>query len=371
MDREKDGLITRASSVTISEELPKNIPVDIDNIINNLLVLIQVPAKPPLKKTQQIEEALDRLGPPKISSHVLCVIGSLHDFTVALVQCTGLKQLCLFQGPDRDNDNASASDPNAQVFPMVYMFCFVDYQGEDNAKGFAIQFLAYLWSLRLGLDPEKAILRFAHKVSSSSSPGHSSISPIPAGFFDYNLPPNDPSRVRLGDLQPGSWVVLEDSSAQICNYEIVEKRRPEGPEAYPPPPPPLAKSFLNLASANLSDPTQPSAGTDQQGCISNSSDNNTIVANNSPFLYYSFVKIPHISADIDIAHEKQQQRSLPITNPPEVVGRLTDFLQKQVEEVERDIHTGQASVGFGTGNCSINISVMAESRARALLDQLM
>ncbi|KAL2810884.1 hypothetical protein BJX63DRAFT_444437 [Aspergillus granulosus] len=535
MDREKDGSTTRASSVTISEELPQNIPVDIDGAIDDLLVLTQKPAEPPLEKTaignlqmlakfpkklrQRLEEAPDRLGPSKISSHVLRVAyagrshlnwvalqnlpprviaaavasnelrgasalslcvdqfelreddrgGGLHDFAVALVQCTGLEQLCLLQGPDRDSDNASAcfysqlllllwqqraleggrdlewlrgktiyltcafstslrsrgyltssstisrslADPDAQVVPVIHMFRFVDHQGEDgpdvaaddvqqysnyyamdytllDAEGFAVQFLAYLRSLGSSSDPEKAILRFAHKGSSSSSPGHSSVSPISAGFFDYELPPNDPSRVRFGDLQPGSWVVLEDSSTQICNHKTVEKRRPGGPEAYPPPswghpspPPPPAKSFLNPAPADLSDPTQPSASTDRRGRSSNSNDNDTVIADNGPFLHYSFVKIPHISADIDIAHEKQQQRPLPIANPPEVVGGLTDFLretapgtdiatwEKQVEEVERDIRTGRASVGFGTGNRSIDIGVIAKSRAQALLNQLL
>jgi hypothetical protein len=84
-----------------------------------------------------------------------------------------------------------------------------------DAESFAFRFLVYLRSLGSSSDPEKAILHFAHKGSSSSSSlGLSSVSPIPAGFFqDQQLPPNDPSRVRLGDLQPGSWVVLVDSSA--------------------------------------------------------------------------------------------------------------------------------------------------------------
>ncbi|KAL4863031.1 hypothetical protein BDV12DRAFT_202504 [Aspergillus spectabilis] len=351
MDREKDGSTTRASSVTISSEAPQNISVDIDSAINALLVLTQEPADPPIEKTafenlQMLakfpEEVLDRLGPSKISSHVLRVAyagrshlnwvafqnlppsviaaaiasdelrgvsaislcidqfelrgddgGGVQDFAVALVQCTGLEQLCLLQGLDRDSDNASArfysqllllwqrraleggrdlewlrgktiyptcafstslrsrefltssstisrslADPDAQVFPVVHLFRFVDHQDEDgpdvatdgvqqyqiyyamgnnillDAESFAIRFLAYLRSLGSGWDAEKAILRFAHKGSSSSSPGLlPSVSPIHAGFFDYKLPPNDPSRVRLGDLQPGSWVVLVDSSA--------------------------------------------------------------------------------------------------------------------------------------------------------------
>jgi hypothetical protein len=175
MDREKDGLTTRASSVTLSAEQPQNAPDEIDGAIDGLLVLTQLPAEPPLEQTviahlqtlaefpeklrQRLEEVPDRLGPSKISSHVLRVAyagcshlnwvafqnlspsviaaaivsdelqgaaalslcadqsmlrgddnreGSLDDLAIALAQTAGLQQLCLLQRPDRESDDASA-----------------------------------------------------------------------------------------------------------------------------------------------------------------------------------------------------------------------------------------------------------------------
>ncbi|KAL4860447.1 hypothetical protein BDV12DRAFT_108330 [Aspergillus spectabilis] len=496
MDREKDSSTTRASSVTISGEPPQNTPVNIDSAIDDLLVLTQEPAEPSHEKTvfdnlqmlakfpeklqQRLEEVPDSLGPSKISSHVLRVAyagrshlnwvafqnlppsviaaavasdelrgasalslcvdkfklqreGDLKELAAAVSQCTGLRQLCLFQPPGRDSDDASAhicsqllllwerralegigglewlrgksiyptcafstslrsrefltlsstithssTYPHDRVFPVVHMFRFVD-QGPDvaadnvqqyqnyyalgntllDAESFAVRFLAYLRSLGSGLDPEKSILRFAHNGSSSSSPpGHSSVSPIPAGFCDYELRPNDPSRVRLRDIQPGSWVVLVDSSAQIWNHEMAAKDLSQNlpipllPPLSKPPLPPWDLSYLNTPT-DLSLPTQ-------------------------AFLHYSFINIRHTA---NIAHKKQQQIPLPIASPSEVVGGLRDFLcetipgtdistwEQQAKEVERDIYTKQASIG--TGNRSIDIGVMAESRARALLNQLL
>ncbi|KAL3475937.1 hypothetical protein BJX99DRAFT_259013 [Aspergillus californicus] len=295
----------------------------------------------------------------------------------------------------------SSTSPHTQVFPMVHMFRFVDHQGDDSpgkpthhvrqyqnyyamgntlldAESFALRFLAYLRSLGSGSDFEKAILRFAHKgFSSSSSPGHSSVRPIPAGFFDYEIPPNDPSRVRLGDIQPGSWVVLVDSSAKMAVETQYWDELPPGTEL---PLPDWAIAYLAATDPSDPDPTQPSASTS-----SSLSDDDTVVADNGAFLYYTFIEVRHPSADIDIAHENHQQRPfLPIGNPPAVVaGGLTSFLRAtapgtdiatwdgQIEEVERDIRicTGRASIG--TGNDSIDIGVMPERRARALLNQLL
>jgi hypothetical protein len=106
---------------------------------------------------------------------------------------------------------------------------------------------------------------------------------------------------------------------------------------------------------------------------------------NGTFLHYSFTKIPHTSADIAPEQQQQQQRSpLAFANPPGVVvvGGLTEFLretapgtdiatwEKQVEEAEEDLRTRRASIGIGTGNRSIDIGVMVESRARALFSSL-
>ncbi|KAL4993273.1 hypothetical protein BDV10DRAFT_198465 [Aspergillus recurvatus] len=425
MDREKDGLTTGASSVTISGEPPQNIPVDINSAIDGLLVKtvignLKILAEFPEKLQQRLEDsragrshlnwvAFQNLPPSVITAALasdelrgtsalsLCIDqvklqgdhgeGDLNDPAAALGRFTGLKQLCLLQWPDRDSDNASARICSsssfgrggrkfltlsstircAQVFPVVHMSRFVDHRGEDSpdvAADDVQQYQNYYTmgntlldteSFAVGSNPEKAILPFAHK-GSSSPPGHSSVSPIPAGFFDYELPPKDPSRVRLGDIQPGSWVVPLDSSAQICDHQAVadEVSWDQLPPLSELPPPAWALAYLT--QTDLSDPTQPSASTDQRGRSSSLSDD-TIVDDND------------------------QQRPFPIANPPEVVGGLTDFLretvpgsdiatwEEEVKEVERDIRTGRASIT--TGKREIDIGVMAENRARALLNRLM
>ncbi|KAJ5416089.1 hypothetical protein N7465_004784 [Penicillium sp. CMV-2018d] len=316
----------------------------------------------------------------------------------------------------------SFTSPGALVFPVVHMFTLVNHQREDgpgvaadhhvqqyqnsssstysysdyyamdntllDAESFAVRFLAYLRSLGSGSGSEKAILRFAHKVASSSlvtttttvedgdhsppswsSLGQFGVSPIPAGFFDYELPPNDPSKVRLRDIHPGSWVVLVDlvdSSEQNSDHIQTVAEMPP----LPPPPP---KCHTGLTLSDRSNLRQPSANMDRQGrsCISSDDD--------GAFLQYSFVKICQTSAEI--APEQQQQRPVSVPNPAEVVGRLANFLreiapgrdvstwEEQVEEVERNLRTRQASIG--TGEPCIDIRVMAKSRAHTLLNRLL
>ncbi|KAL4922567.1 hypothetical protein BDW62DRAFT_18 [Aspergillus aurantiobrunneus] len=279
--------------------------------------------------------------------------------------------------------------PGTHYFPAIHMFTYVGHQGSsshscsdyyamDNtlldAERFVVRFLSYLRSLGLGSDSNKAILRFAYKGAFSSLTttdvgNHSppSVSPIPAGFFDNKLAPDDPSRVRLKDIPPGSWVVLVDSPEPI--QKVWEKPR----RSLPPPPPPPPR--YNLPPADLAKPKQPSGNTDHQGRSCSSGDGIDV-------LQYSFVRIRQPS--IEIAPEQQQQQQQtpgPVPNSVEVVGGLTAFLretvsgtnistcEKQVEEVERDIRTGRASIG--TGNRRIDLGVMAESRARALLEHLL
>ncbi|KAL4776494.1 hypothetical protein BDW60DRAFT_213879 [Aspergillus nidulans var. acristatus] len=415
-------------------------------------------AKFPKILRQRLEEVPDRLGSSKISSHVLRVAyagqshlnwvafwkltlsvitaaitseelcnasalslcvdqfllardereGDLDDFAAALAQSTALKQLCFFQGPGQNSDDASAcfysrlvgralerdlelptktiyltsafstslrsrrfstlsstislgsTAPGAHYFPAIYMFTYVGHQDSsshscsgyytmDNtlldAERFVVRFLSYFRSLGLGSDSNKAILRFAYNgdFSSLTTPttsttadvgNHSppSVSPIPAGFFDNKLAPDDPSRVRLKDIPPGSWVVLVDSPEPI--QKVWEKPR--------------------------------------RSCSS---------GDGIDVLQYSFVRIRQPSIEIAPEQQQQQQTPGPVPNSVEVVGGLTAFLletasgtnistwEKQVEEVERDIRTGRASIG--TGNRSIDLGVMAESRARALLEQLL
>ncbi|KAJ0415571.1 hypothetical protein BJY00DRAFT_317741 [Aspergillus carlsbadensis] len=83
----------------------------------------------------------------------------------------------------------------------------------------------------------------------------------------------------------------------------------------------------------------------------------------------------------DLLRRDTTTKTLPIANPPKVVGGLTAFLletisgiqnctwEKQVAEVERDIHTQQGSMKMG--KCCNDIRVMAKSTAQTLLNQLL
>ncbi|KAJ6123880.1 hypothetical protein N7471_011197 [Penicillium samsonianum] len=316
----------------------------------------------------------------------------------------------------------SFTSPDALVFPVVHMFTLVNHHREDgpdvaadhhvqqyqnsysysysysdyyamentllDAESFAVRFLAYLRSLGSGSGSEKAILRFAHKGASSSlttttttvedgdhsppswsSSGQFSVSPIPAGFFDHELPPNDSSKARPRDTHPGSWVVLidlVDSSEQNSDHIQTVAEMPPLP-----PPPPKCNAGLTLT--DLSNLRQPSANMDRRGRSCSSSDDG------GAFLQYSFVKVCRTSAEI--APEQQQQRPVSVPNLAEVVGGLTNFLRETapgsdvstweelVEEVERDLRTRRASIG--TGKRCIDIRVMAKSRAHTLLNQLL
>ncbi|CAI7667660.1 unnamed protein product [Penicillium viridicatum] len=250
----------------------------------------------------------------------------------------------------------SSFTTGAQVFPMIHLFTFVSPQREDvrdaaadhhvvhparpgysgyypidktglNAEGFAIRFLVYLRSLGPDSDPDKAILRVAYHGAFSSLasideddndnnnnnndppslprgppprppplqswPDQLGVRPIPAGFVD-ELAPDDPSRVRLREIPPGSWVVLID-------------RR------------------------------------DRRGRFSD----------DGAFLQYSFIRIrrpsPETAPKQQQQQQQEQQRPAPVSSSVEVVGGLTDFLRetvpethiatwvKQLEEVERDL----------------------------------
>ena len=503
--RAKDDSKSRASSFTMSDDPPQNIPEDIDAVIDDLLVLTQEPAGPPLDRSavsklqllakfpeqlwQRLEEEPDRLGPFKGSSHVLAVAYAgrshlnwvafrnltlsviaaavasdelrgasalsvcvdqfemereegLEEFTAAVAQCSSLRQLCLVQRPDRDSDDASArfcsqlllllsqrgpseeqgglewlhgktiyatcafstslrsrkfltssstithssTSPHSQILPVMHMFMFGHYQSEDSpdvaaddvqpyrnyytmnntlleAESFAVQFLAYLWSLGSGSDSEKAVLQFAYNGASSPSSGQLGVIPIPAGFFDDELPPNDPSRARLSDIHPGSWVVLVGSSDQSSDYTETLGDTPSGP-CRPPPPysPPECHADTSESSANM-----------DRGSRTSRSSDDTVVAENAVSVHYSFVKIRQPFAEVD---ERRQQIPFPIPNRTEVVGGLADFLRQTAPG--SDIHTwekriGEMAMSLRTRRASIriDIGVMTETRARALLNQLL
>ncbi|OJJ05259.1 hypothetical protein ASPVEDRAFT_44776 [Aspergillus versicolor CBS 583.65] len=500
----KDYSKSRASSFTMSDDLPQNIPEDIDAVIDDLLVLTQEPAGPPPDRSavsnlqllarfpeqlwQRLEEEPDRLGPSRVSSHVLAVAYAgrshlnwvafqnltlsviaaavasdelrgasalsvcvdqfemereegLEEFTATVAQCTGLRQLCLLQRPDRDSDDASAhfcsqllllsqqgpseergglgwlhgktiyatcafstslrshkfltssstitrssTSPHGQILPVMHIFMFSHYQSEDGpglaadniqpyrnyytmnntlleAESFAVQFLAYLQSLGSGSDSEKAILQFTFNRATSSSSGQLGVIPIPAGFFDYELPPNDPSRAKLNDIHSGSWVILVGSSDQSSDHNETLGGTPSGPCR---PPPPYYPTECHA------DTSQTSANMDRGSRMSRSSDD-TVVAENAVFVHYSFVKVRQPFTEIDDRH---QQMPISTPNRAEVVGGLTDFLrqaapgsdipawEKRIGEMVMSLRTRRAPIG-------IDIGVMTEIRARALLNQLL
>lgn len=488
----------------MSDDSWQNILKDIDAVFDDMLVLTHEPAGPPLDRStvgnlqmlakfpkqlwQRLEEKPNRLGPFKVSSHVLAIAYAGHshlnwvafrnltlsvitaaitsdelrgasalsicvdqfemereeglkEFTAAVAQCTGLRQLCLLQRRDRDSDDASArfcsqllllsqrgaseergglewlhdktiyatcafstslrsrefltssstinlssTFPHGQILPVMHMFMFGHSQSEDGpdvaaddvqpyrnyytmnttlleAESFAVRFLAYLWSLGSGTDSEKAILQFAYNGASSSSSGQLGVIPIPAGFFDNRLPPNDPSRARLSDLHPGSWVVLVGSSDQSSDHTETLGDTPSGPCGLLPPYSPRKCH---------ADTSQPSANMDRERRSSRSSDY-SVIAQNAVFVHYSFVKIRQGFAEVD---ERHQQIPIPISNRAEVVGGLTDFLretapgsdipawEKRIGKMAMSLRTRRASIG-------IDIGIMAEIRARALLNQLL
>ncbi|KAL5341660.1 hypothetical protein BJX70DRAFT_42573 [Aspergillus crustosus] len=170
-DCAEDDSATTASGVSISDDQPQHIPADMDRVIDELLVLTHQPDEHPLERAavgnlqkvsrfpaqlrEQLEEDPHRLGPFKVSSHVLAVAyaghshlnwaaflnltpsviaaalasdelqgasalslgadqfglesgGDLKELIAAMSKCTGLRQLCLFQGFNRDSDDSSA-----------------------------------------------------------------------------------------------------------------------------------------------------------------------------------------------------------------------------------------------------------------------
>ena len=244
----------------------------------------------------------------------------------------------MFTFMGHQHKDVTYADRYLQQYQNSYSYsCYYDIGNTLlDAECFAVRFLSYLRSVRS--DSDKAILRFAYRgpssalitttttddddksPPSSSSSGRFAVGPVPTGSFGNHLAPNDQSRVRLREIQPGSWVLLLDQRSR------------------------------------------------------SSSDDEDV------FLRYSFIRIRRISAEI--ASEQQQQRSVPVPVPNlvEVVGGLTEFLrdtvlgidistcEKRVEEAEKD---RAQRVSIQTGKRCIDIYVMAESSARALFNQLL
>ncbi|CAG7962111.1 unnamed protein product [Penicillium nalgiovense] len=199
---------------------------------------------------------------------------------------TGLRSRKVLTSSSMMGLGSSFTSSGAQVVPMIHLFTCEDLQRKyipdtaadhhvhrarpgysgyysiDNtgltAESFAVRFLVYLRSLGPDSDPDKAILRVAYHGAFSSLasvdgdddnnppspprppplqswPDRLGVRPIPAGFFDDELTRDDPSRVRLRDIQPGSWVVLVDRRDRSCRfsddnaflqYSFIKFRRP-------------------------------------------------------------------------------------------------------------------------------------------------
>lgn len=175
------------------------------------------------------------------------VMGLGSYFNSSGARVVPMVHLFTFECPLCDDVPDSVADPHVRHARSRYR----RYYSIDNtgltAENFAIRFLGFLRALGPYSDPDKAILRVAYHGAFSSlasmdddseqhrrkhgwspprrppppsplrsSPDPLGVRPIPAGFFDYELAPDDPSRVRLGDIPPGNWVVLVDRRDRSC-----------------------------------------------------------------------------------------------------------------------------------------------------------
>jgi hypothetical protein len=508
-DYAEDDSATTASSVSISDDQPQHILADIDRVIDELLVLTHQPDEHPLERAadsnlqiasrfpeqlrEQLEEDPRRLGPFKVSSHVLAVAyagrshlnwaaflnltpsviaaalasdelqgasalslcadqfglesgGDLKELTAAMSKCTGLRQLCLFQGFNRDSDDPSArcysellliwqrgaveergglewlqrktiyancafstslrsreclpwsstitrslASPHAHILPVMHLFMFGHYQDGEGPGGaadnvqpyqnssamnntllegetFAVRFLAYLSALCSGSGSEKAVLQLAYHGASSPSSGQLGVTPIPAGFFNHHLSPNDPARAKPSDIHPGSWVILVSSSKQISHHTETVADTPSDACGLPP---------LDSPRESHTDIRHCSAKIDRGSRTSRPSDD-TMVADNDVVLQYSFVKIRQVPSE---TIEQDQRMPTCAASHAEVVGGLTDFLRETAPETDlpawekriQEMHMGLCAQrgSVGTGKCYVGIDTMSESRTRGLLNRLL
>ncbi|KAJ0424725.1 hypothetical protein BJY00DRAFT_276228 [Aspergillus carlsbadensis] len=331
------------------------------------------------------------------SASILSSAPSIHLFT--------------FVGrPREDMPHAGGGDLHHHSSQSNSSHSYSNYYAMDrthlDVKLFAVRFLAYLRSLGSGSESNKAILRFAYGggVFSSSNTNTTNTtvdlrndpppswwprldqlgtSPIPAGTFAPTTPtptptPNDPSRVTLNDIPPGSWVVLVDSPEPT-------QRGPESPRPRirPPPPPPPPPAPRSQHAPPSSNPKQPAGNMDPQSRSHSHSASDGI-----DVLQYSFVKIGQ-QPSLESAPEQQQPQT-PSLDPNSVkvnvVGALTAFLletgtvpgaeialwEKQVAEVESEIRTTRRRASVKTaGRRRFDVRAMPESTARTLLNWLL
>lgn len=504
-DHIEDYLATAASSVSISDDQPQHISEELDRVIDELLILTHQPDEHPLEKAavdnlqivsrfpeqlrEQLEEAPFRLGPFKVSSHVLAIAyagrshlnwaaffhltpnvitaalasdevqgasalslgtdqfgldsgGDLKELTAAMSKCTGLRQLCLFQTSNRHSDDSPANcysellllwrrktveeeghsdwlqrktihatcafstslrgsecltwsstitrslaSSHAPILPIMHIFMFGHHQNRhgpdiatDNVQAyqnfyaientlldgesFAIRFLAYLSTLSSGSEPDKAILQFAYPGPASPLSDSLGVLPIPAGFFNYNFSPNGPSKFKLSDIHPGSWMVLVGSSKQISDHTQTVVDTPSKPCGPP---------RLDSPREYHADTRQRSANTDREGRTSRHSDD-TVVLDTDGVIQYSIVRIGQGPPE---TIEQDQRIPDHADSRVQVVGGLTDFLRETAPEADLpawEKRIGEMQIGLraprdsvGTEKLYLEIGTMSESRTRDLL----
>ncbi|KAE8403368.1 hypothetical protein BDV37DRAFT_143522 [Aspergillus pseudonomiae] len=344
---------------------------------------------------------------------------TIHSTSVFL---TGLRRRRLLTSSSTIRSDSSFT-LGAQIFPMIHLFTFLgplrkdipdatadrhvycarpgysSYYSIDNtgltAEVFAIRFLGYLRALGPYSDPDKAILRVAYHGAFSSlasmdddseqhrrkhgwspgrrppppsplrsSPDPLGVRPIPAGFFDDELTPDDPSKVRLGDIPPGDWVVLVDRRDRSC--------RDSDDTTF------LQYSFMRI----------------RQPCVKFSSEKQSssveMVGGLTDFLRETVPgtnvamwerRVDEVENDLVSALMRPSPSSTPSSvDVPTMLERVNESFGRLAEASaetsasstlrESDISDGEEPVVEVEKEPCIDVGVMAESRAYILLDQL-
>jgi hypothetical protein len=174
--------------------------------------------------------------------------------------------------PSQSTTNVNLTFPFARALSVIHMFTFDGHQHEGAAdttyshhynmgntlldpENFADRFLSYIRSAGSGSGSDKAILQFSRGVAPSltsttntttdndndnspppsplSPSGRFAVGPIPAGFFGNSPTGNAQNKLRarritLGDIHPGSWVVLIDQQGLNSSGDVVEDEDGDG-----------------------------------------------------------------------------------------------------------------------------------------------
>ncbi|GAB1207511.1 hypothetical protein APSETT445_006231 [Aspergillus pseudonomiae] len=344
---------------------------------------------------------------------------TIHSTSVFL---TGLRRRRLLTSSSTIRSDSSFT-LGAQVFPMIHLFTFLgplrkdipdatadrhvycarpgysSYYSIDNtgltAEVFAIRFLGYLRALGPYSDPDKAILRVAYHGAFSSlasmdddseqhrrkhgwspprrppppsplrsSPDPLGVRPIPAGFFDDELAPDDPSKVRLGDIPPGDWVVLVDRRDRSC--------RASDDTTF------LQYSFMRIRQPRVEfSSEQQSSSVEMVGGLTDFL-RETVPGTNIAMWER---RVDEVENDLVSALMRPSPSSTPSSvDVPTMLERVNESFRRLAEASaetsasstlrESDISDGEEPVVEVEKEPCIDVGVMAESRAYTLLDQL-